>query len=402
MSKVILLVAENHLSSDGRAIRFAGALSEAGYKVVGAGFERGSRSPPTSIHQFCNLITVANPLDSIWRRYLARGGLSVGALFWPFVHHSDWMMPQQWAFQKAIVHGLEEAGQKPDIVIAKYWTAIPVAVSIARKYNAKLVYDACELSFAEREQSRRWRWMVRPTTRRIEIQGFRMASLSTTIGKALADAFVEEYSLENAPVVLRNIPDCEAIQPTKRVGNLKLIYSGNSDPSRELHRLIESVELWRGGRQLTLQLTGRRDHIDALRSLVGALGLQNKVKFIEAAAQSEIVSTISNYDIGLCFLPLFSRQMTLAEPNKLHQYLSAGLPVLTSRGEAFLELFEKYKCGECFSTETVSQIADAVNSIDETRLVSLRKGVENYQRQNSWDDEKAKLTKAIGLISIDK
>ena len=324
-ARTVLLVAENHLPADGRAVRLANAMSEAGYRVIGAGYERGLRSPPATSHSFDRLITVASPLDSTLHRYMVRGAFTIGTFLRPLARYSYWLMPQQWPFLRAIENGLAEEGVKPDIVIAKYWTAVPVAQALAKKYGARFVYDANELSFAEREQSLRWRLMIRPVTRRIEQDAFRNADLSMTIGESLASAFVEEYGLSRRPLAIRNIPDGPAFPPRAPSAHLRFLYSGHSDPSRNLHLLIDSVQHWRADRSLVMQLTGRADHIDALHAQVRDRGLGERVVFRPAVAQDDLVASMASDDVGLCFLSLKTRQAKLAEPNKLYQYLRAGV-----------------------------------------------------------------------------
>ena len=398
MSRTVLFVAENHLPSDGRAIRFAAAMSDAGYKVIGAGYERGLRSPPTTSNKFDKLITIPSPLDNTWHRYLVRGSFAIGTLLRPLAKYSYWLMPQQWPFLKAIEKGLGEENIKPDIIIAKYWTAAPVAQALAKKYGGKFIYDANELSYAEREHSLRWRWMIRPITRRIELEAFRAADFSTTIGQGLSNAFVKEYKLSKPPLVLRNIPDSAPIKPSAPSKRLSFLYSGHSDPSRNLHLLIESVALWKGDRSLAMQLTGRADHIEALHQIAKEKGLSDRVEFRPATSQKELVKSMQNDDVGLCILPLHTRQAILAEPNKLYQYLCAGLPIVTSPGTVFAQIFDKYKCGICRPGATAEQIADTINSLSHEKILAMHPGVIRTQQEFSWHKEKQVLIEALAAV----
>ena len=62
---------------------------------------------------------------------------------------------------------------------------------------------------------------------------------------------------------------------------------------------------------------------------------------------SELINEMTKYDIGLAIYNLsnnLASYMDIASPNKITEYLSAGLPVV-SNVSLFIEMLEKYDCG---------------------------------------------------------
>ena len=395
VKKQVLLISEVHLPADGRAIRIASTFKEAGYHVIGAGFEAGARTPPTAKHSFDQLITIASPLDNIFRRYAVRTSFVLGTILRPLAKYSFWLIPHQWPFLRAIEKEIKASEGTPDIIIAKYWTATPLGLLLAKKYGAKFIYDANELSFSERAQSWKWRTFIRPVVEMIEREMFVTADLSTTIGAAVSQAFAQKYNLVNPPLPIRNIPVDQAIAPNKPNKVLEFIYVGHSDPSRHLDKLVRSTRSWKNDRKLVLQLTGRSDHIETLKKLAIEYGVNDRIEFKPAVPQEELIKSISASDLGLCLFPLHSPQYDLAEPNKIHQYLKAGLPIAASQMSALSELMTHYICGITGETDTDLHVAELINSVDRKQIRLMQKGVAHAQRELSWDNEKEKLMKAV-------
>ncbi len=396
--KRVLLICEGHLPSDGRAIRFASAFKQAGYHVIGAGFELGARSPPVSKHQFDQLISVANPLDNMFTRYAVRTSFVLGTMLRPLARYSWWLIPHQWPFLKSIEREIEISGGPPDIIVAKYWTATPAALYLARKYNAKLVYDANEVGFAERLQNWKWRKFIKPVIEKIEREMFATADLSTTIGEAVSKAYAEYYRLNTPPLPIRNIPDTDSVPPTNPEEELQLLYVGHADPARKLDIVVRSVKYWKPGRRLVLQLTGRKDHVEALKTLSRELGLDDRLEFRQAVPQQELISSMAASDIGLCLLPVYSLQTDLAEPNKIYQYFCAGLAVLASEMTTVSGILEHYNCGISGPIADEERIAELVNSIGHEQVLAMHEGVRRAQSELSWEKESEMLIGAIERI----
>jgi len=62
----------------------------------------------------------------------------------------------------------------------------------------------------------------------------------------------------------------------------------------------------------------------------------------------QLITQMTQYDLGMLFCPEVTAaqaQVNCSSPNKLYEYLAAGLPVVTN-AKFFAEVIEKYRCGE--------------------------------------------------------
>ncbi len=91
-----------------------------------------------------------------------------------------------------------------------------------------------------------------------------------------------------------------------------------------------------------------------------------------------------------------------AQPNKMFEYMSAGLPVIASNFPLWKEIVEGNKCGICVDPLNVNEIADAMNWIFNNPYEAMKMG-ENGRRavedKYNWEQEAIKLRKIYeGLL----
>lgn len=83
-----------------------------------------------------------------------------------------------------------------------------------------------------------------------------------------------------------------------------------------------------------------------------------------------------------------------SQPNKMFEYMSAGIPVVASNFPLWKEIIEKNNCGICVNPLNPREIADAVNYLIENPEIAERMG-KNGQKavieKYNWDNEYKKL-----------
>lgn len=386
-----VLISESHLLSDGRANFFGHVLSDCGFTVIGAGYGEGIYTPPTAQSRFAKIVSIPTPLASRGRRYLMRLAMFAGSLFGNPMRQPHWLLRLQFPLIDAIEVALDKEESAPALIVAKYWTATPAAAYLARKYGAKWHYDANELSFAERDYSTLWKLAYRPLTMRVEKAALNAADQATTVGDAYAVAIANQYGLARAPQVVRNLPASPPIPPRQPKETIRFIYSGHCHPSRRIDTIVRSVTDWKPNRHLVLQLVGnQRDQTD-LRDLVDDLGLADKVTFRSPVARDQLIDDLSEHNVGLALFPIDTAQYRLCEPNKLYQYIYAGLPLIVARGSDMAQTVEKYKCGWSCASGEASAVAALVNSIAFDDVAAMQHGVIHMQSDFTYGNEAARL-----------
>lgn len=395
--RLILLIAQTHIQADGRALRFARSLIDAGYDVAGVGYAHYERSPPSGSQADFPVATCVAPRGSLLRRLLLATSMLPVAVHRGTAQSVYWTFPEHRRLLAAGRDLLVRKGRRPDLIIAKDWGTVPIAIRLAQETGARLHYDITEVSHAQFANDLRWRLLVRPFVIEIEREALRQAGSCTIYGDAGADHLQGFYNLSAKPTVVRNLP-YRADIPERTLGQeINFLYHGLAAPVRHLEAIIDSVPAWGPERHLILRLTGKPDYIDSLKARATALARGQRITFAEPVPNDEVVAAASATDVGLCLLPASSEQFLLAEPNKLYQYIAAGLAVVASDLPVMRIIVERYGVGHLIQGLAPEEIADAINGMDREAIALYRAASQHAATELCWENEQRHLVDAIAL-----
>src|SRR5206468_2560012 len=129
-----------------------------------------------------------------------------------------------------------------------------------------------------------------------------------------------------------------------------------------------------------------------LEDLIVSTGVADRVKIIPPVPYEELLDWTASADIGLTiFQPGYTRSIRFCLPNKLFEYLMAGLPVLSSQLDAIAELLETYDVGQVLPSLAPEDIAAAINAMlsDPAALARMRSNaLKAAQQKFHWESEK--------------
>ncbi|WOD12593.1 glycosyltransferase family 4 protein [Pseudomonas sp. NyZ704] len=83
-----------------------------------------------------------------------------------------------------------------------------------------------------------------------------------------------------------------------------------------------------------------------------------------------------------------------AQPNKMFEYMSAGIPVIGSHFPLWKEIIEGNNCGICVDPEMPASIAEAISYLAENQQLAKQMGANGRQavlQKYNWDSEALKL-----------
>ena len=177
---------------------------------------------------------------------------------------------------------------------------------------------------------------------------------STCTSEAMADALVEAYGCRR-PTVIRNVfprEDREALDGKwkDRPGMAKWIprndpraarpkeapvsihwFSQTIGPGRGLETLFQALDGLEGNWEVHLR--GNLKGYEKWLEQVCPASVRKKVKVHKLVENDELISRISEHDIGFCGEPKSPPNKNLTISNKLFHYLQAGLAILASDTE---------------------------------------------------------------------
>jgi len=274
-----------------------------------------------------------------------------------------------------------------DVYHAHDLNTLAAGVAAARKHHARLVYDAHELypelsGLGPRERAR---WG------RLERRLIRTPDVVVVPSDSRADEFARRYSIER-PVVVMNVPRsgpvpdpaASPIAALRQPGDVALVYAGGYTPGRGLDRLIRATATVAA---CHLFLAGWGAMERELRALVERDGLSPRVTFLPPVAHDEVVPLVAGADIGMApYLPVGLNNV-LAAPNKLFEYLHAGIAVAGSDLPDIRRVITEHRVGALFDAEYEASIAEALRSLvaDPGELQAMKRRARDASAAYTWE-----------------
>jgi glycosyltransferase involved in cell wall biosynthesis len=235
-----------------------------------------------------------------------------------------------------------------DVITAEDFDVLPAAEVLAEAQGATLVYDAHEYWPHSQPRFRHWE---REFWGEIERTLSAKADIRLTVSPALAARMSQDYG-----VAFASVPNCEPLStkdpPRSRDASpdqVIFLYQGGFSPGRNLEQLIAQ---WSAtDPRAVLWLRGPHwSYADQLIELARSTGLLGtRIFFLEAVTEGELVSAAAQADVGIIPYNHTMNGNKYGCPNKLSQYMAAGLPILTTELDFVASLVRRYDLGAVFS-----------------------------------------------------
>ena len=297
-----------------------------------------------------------------------------------------------------------EAGlkvQDVDVYYAPEPDSAEVAVKLARKNGAKVIFDVHEVYHDV--MLSRWLkgWMftlLRPVARKKIENICSRCDLVVGVSKAVLEPYssakVEQMIVRScAPAWFAKDPPADVCGPGRKV--LTLMH-GKSTMGRGTTTVLDALSLAAkrvdGLRAIMFDVFIEKIEsfgASQFRNMLEEKHLENVVDFRKPVPMQEMPEILRSCDVGLIS---YNRELGLESlPNKLFEYMATGLAILApSYSEEIVKIIEQEKCGLLVDFEDSQAIADAIvhlrNSPIECRQMGLRARDAFVQRHN-WQAE---------------
>jgi glycosyltransferase involved in cell wall biosynthesis len=288
-----------------------------------------------------------------------------------------------------------------DVWLANDWSALPIARAIAREQQAVLLYDTHELASDEFPERWRWRLLHRPVVMAIEGACIRDAKRVSCVSDGIADRLQINYRLSERPNVVRNTPRYEPISFRATGEIVEVLYHGLVSPQRGLEACIRSVAKWRPEFKLTIRGPATSEYRQGLESLIAQLDVANRVRLVPPVPMIDLVREASRFDVGLFALPGHSRHNQFALPNKLFEYIMAGLAVCVSDLPEMARIVRDYDLGALIRAVDPDAIAAAVNGLDRAGIDRCKMRALEAARHLNWEVEGARFVAAAETALVE-
>jgi glycosyltransferase involved in cell wall biosynthesis len=265
---------------------------------------------------------------------------------------------------------------------------------ISRLKHLPLVYDSHEYFTGVPEIQNKpfvkWVWLT------IERSIFRHLKYTMTVSDSISDQYFKEYGIR--PLVVRNCSRAvNHLVPLSRkeIGvpdnHLFLIYQGAGiNVDRGAEELIDALEKTE---RVFLLIAGSGDVLPALVKKVSQLRIENRIMFLPKMDWEELMRYTKSADAGLTLDKKSNTNYEFSLPNKLFDYISAGLPVIASDLNEIGKIVTEYRIGILIPEVTPDEVSQAICQLrDKPQLLSELKGnAQDASKKINWENEKIKV-----------
>lgn len=251
-----------------------------------------------------------------------------------------------------------------------------VARRRAQGLPARWVYDAHEYVAGVAVAPGRGR-RVRAAYTQLEAEYIHRADAVITVTPPLADHLAHTYALPETPTVVMNAPQLQAsvtlerpdVRATCGLGPQVplLVYSGGVTHARGVHTVVEALPSLPGVHLAVVCVPHTRTlRVLNVRRRAEELGVADRVHLLEPVAPAQVAAFLATADVGVHPLLHFDSH-EFALPNKLFEYLHAGLPLVVSDCRALAQFVRQNEVGSVFTAEDPQACAIALREVLDRR-----------------------------------
>ncbi|CAM5219640.1 Glycosyltransferase involved in cell wall bisynthesis OS=Bosea thiooxidans OX=53254 GN=SAMN05660750_04435 PE=4 SV=1 [Bosea thiooxidans] len=373
----IAVLSYTAIARDYRVVRTLETLSALGHDVTAIGFGEAPALPVA-------MIRLPDPPGRTIQRLTVAATQFPANLMPASAPLLHMLVPQHRAARAALL------SLRPDIVHANDWQALVAANAVKRAAGTRIVYDSHEMASEEHADNKLWRLVAQKHTRAIEARYIRVADAVVTVSDGIAHTLKQLYGLPARPVVIGNAPAYQSVTPAPPGMPIRLLFHGIMKRARGIEPLIKVMPLL-PQYQLTLRGGGASRYLQQLQQLAAASGAGDRIVFEPSVPYDAVIRAAANAHVGVFCAPRDTGQGRYAMPNKIYEYLMAGLAVLVAADTDLAKLVTQYQCGLVTTDATPEAIAAALAALDPDKLAIMRANALIAARQLCWEQERTKL-----------
>jgi glycosyltransferase involved in cell wall biosynthesis len=293
--------------------------------------------------------------------------------------------------------------KKIDILWANDLDTLPSAYVISKLRSKKLVYDSHEFFTGvpelENKPIVKWFW------RKIESTLLPRIKIKFTVSEGIASLYKEHYDVDfdvvrNLSSSFDNCNQTEHELPIIQGFSFSepfFIYQGALNKDRGLEYLIESMHFVDGYKLL---IVGDGDIKSELQDLVFKKQLIDKVKFGGLIEPTILKRITPKAKIGFSVELPSNDNYRYCLPNKLFDYLQAGIPTIAYENLEIKKLFNQFKIGLLLNNHDSRELAERILYLINTPslMTEINGQISLAQVEFSWKNESKKIGDIISKI----
>lgn len=273
---------------------------------------------------------------------------------------------------------------------------LPAAWLAARRNKAALVYDAHELETGRNFSNSTLSGIYRRFWALPEQLLIRKADAVITVCNGIADELATHYGITR-PTVVVNCPERSPVSPSNRLReelsipqHLRiLLYVGTIAKGRGLEVLLTATQQIP---EVATVLLGDGPLLEELQQQERSGALQ-RVYLPGKVSLEELPSYVASADIGITTIQATCRSYYYALPNKLFEYINAGIPVIGSNLPEIASVIRSYDVGEVVDPDNLDDFTHSIQHFieDTAWYEKARANTQHAAEVYNWERESEKL-----------
>jgi len=291
---------------------------------------------------------------------------------------------------------------KADLLLANDLDTLWPNYVVSKLKGIPLIYDSHEI-FCEVPELQ-----ANPTKKRIweklESRIVPKLKYCLTVNQSIASYFTDKYKVPFQFV--RNIPSYTKLDAVKTRTQLNLpndkkiiiMQGAGINVQRGAEELVEAFQYLSD--EYLLLIIGSGDVIHQLKANALKFNLKDKIKFIDKNPATELRHYTINADLGVTIDKDTNMNYHFSLPNKVFDYLHAGIPILATRLPEIENIVKTYQVGTFIENHDPKHIAERIHEfLSSAKYLNSKANTKLAASENNWKTERRKLEQLINEAS---
>jgi len=359
--KVVISIVLNNFKNDSRVLKEAISLQNAGYKVKVVALHE------EPLEEYDNVENI-----SIHR-------IKLRSRNW--LKHKPFQLLKYFEFIYRVVKHYKNI----DMIHCNDLETLPIGIIIKKFFNKdiNIVYDAHEYEI-ERHGIKGIRKFV---TKKLEYFLIKDVDKVITVSDTIANEYVRLYNIQKPALVL-NTPPLREIDKTnlfRETFNISedatiFLYQGSLNKGRGIETILETFKELNEDKVVVFMGYGNLDKL-----IKENMNRYNNIYFHRAVSPNVVLEYTSSADFGLSLIEDTCLSYRYCLPNKMFEYLMAGIPVIVSNLPEMKKIVKNFDIGIVIENSLKESIVE-VMSLDKKILkknIKVIKDIYNWKEQEN-------------------
>ncbi|WP_067729067.1 glycosyltransferase family 4 protein [Oceanobacillus damuensis] len=296
---------------------------------------------------------------------------------------------------------------EPDVIHVHDFQALPIGYLTKLKFKCKLIYDSHEFR-EDSNMTKEFPSALNSIFNKVEYFLAKKSDRIITVSEGIADLIHKRVN-EDRPAVILNSPYLNNENQTPLINvrekfnisedSVIITYVGGILPTRGFD-LILNAFIKLNNPKLHLLLIGNEDIPNWLKSKYDLEGFERNIHFIPPVHPVEVISLASQADIGVHAIKGESLSHQYCMPNKLFEYIQAGLALLMTDLKEMKKVVHENKIGLTFKDrdeeDLINKLSYLVNNPD--IIFEYKANSKRVAKSLNWETEEIKLIELYNKV----